>query len=118
MGYIGTNIEFIARVCHEVNRAYCAAIGDASQVSWEEAEQWQRDSAVMGVEAVLANPGGTPEDSHKGWLAHKEAEGWTYGPTKDPVKKEHPCMVSYDQLPLEQRVKDYLFIAVVRTINS
>ena len=24
----------IARVCHEVNRAYCQALGDNSQVEW------------------------------------------------------------------------------------
>ncbi len=105
--------EMIARFCHEVNRAYCEAIGDPTQVSWEEAEQWQRDSAVNGVTAVLSNPTGTPADSHANWLAHKEADGWTYGPVKDPAKKEHPCMVPYDQLPKEQRVKDYLFRAVV-----
>lgn len=111
-------IEQIARACHEVNRAYCTANGDLSQPAWEDAEQWQKDSAIMGVEATIARPNGTPEDSHKGWFAHKEAEGWVYGPKKDPAKKEHPCMVPYDQLPLEQRVKDYLFIAVVRTLNS
>ena len=27
----------IARVCHEVNRAYCQAIGDNSQPTWEDA---------------------------------------------------------------------------------
>ena len=26
----------VARVAHEVNRAYCAALGDASQLQWEE----------------------------------------------------------------------------------
>jgi RyR domain len=110
--------EWIARVCHEVNRAYCAAIGDNSQPTWEAAEQWQRDSAIMGVKATIARPDGKPEDSHTNWLAHKKSEGWTYGPKKDPATKQHPCMVPYDQLPAEQRVKDHLFIAVVRTLNS
>lgn len=27
----------VARICHEVNRAYCEALGDTSQVSWEDA---------------------------------------------------------------------------------
>lgn len=110
--------EWIARACHEVNRAYCTAIGDYSQPVWEDAEDWQKESAVLGVKAVIANPRGTPQDSHANWLAHKQAEGWVYGPKKDPAKKEHPCMVPYDQLPLEQRVKDYLFIAVVRTLHN
>ena len=31
------SVEEIARVCHNVNKAYCEAIGDDSQVTWEEA---------------------------------------------------------------------------------
>lgn len=111
-------IREIARVCHEVNRAYCTAIGDTSQPTWEDAPQWQKDSAISGVKVKIANPDSTPEDSHKGWLAHKQADGWTYGLFKDPDKKEHPCMVPYDQLPEEQQVKDYLFISVVRALTK
>jgi hypothetical protein len=109
--------EYIAECCHEINRAYCAAIGDTTQLAWHDAPQWQKDSAVDGVKAVIANPNGKPEDSHSNWLAHKLADGWTYGPVKDPNKKEHPCMVPYEELPAEQRVKDYLFIATVRMLN-
>ena len=38
-------MDSIARVCHEVNRAYCQALGDDSQPTWEEAPEWQRASA-------------------------------------------------------------------------
>ncbi|WP_110933262.1 RyR domain-containing protein [Paenibacillus bouchesdurhonensis] len=104
--------EQIARICHEVNRAYCSSIGDASQPSWEDAPEWQRDSAVNGVEFHLNNDT-TPEQSHENWMKEKVDSGWVYGSVKDPEKKEHPCMVPYDQLPLEQRTKDYLFKAIV-----
>jgi hypothetical protein len=30
-------IEEIAKVAHEVNRAYCQALGDFSQPKWEDA---------------------------------------------------------------------------------
>jgi hypothetical protein len=46
-------------------------------------------------------------------MQEKKAAGWIYGPVKDPEKKEHPCIVPYDQLPIEQRTKDYLFKAIV-----
>ncbi|MCC8435470.1 hypothetical protein HP567_013035 [Brevibacillus sp. M2.1A] len=106
------NIEDIARVCHEVNRAYCNSIGDDSQSSWEDAPDWQRQSAKNGVEFHL-DCETTPEQSHENWMQEKIAAGWIYGPEKDPEKKEHPCMVPYDQLPIEQRTKDYLFKAIV-----
>ena len=104
----------VARIAHEVNRAYCAASGDDSQVDWDEAPEWQKESAIAGVSAhVDSGFTMTPEQSHESWMAQKVAENWIYGPVKDADKKEHPCMVPYGELPLNQRVKDYLFRAVV-----
>ena len=107
------HIWYIARIAHEINKAYCEAIGDNSQVSWNDAPKWQRDSAYNGVLYKLSHPLATPEDSHKSWMKEKEKDGWKYGPVKDVDKKEHPCFVDYNKLPQEQRVKDYLFITVV-----
>lgn len=106
----------IAQVAYEVNRAYCAAIGDHSFVEWKDAPDWQKETNIKGVEYKLANPDATPEQMHNSWLAVKEAEGWKYGPVKNPETKEHPCYLPYAELPLEQRVKDYLFSAVVMTL--
>lgn len=112
------NIEQIARVAHEVNRAYCLALGDTSQAPWEDAPQWQKDSAINGVKFHLDNPSAGADHSHNAWWAEKEAAGWKYGPVKDAEKKEHPCCVPYDQLPVEQRAKDYLFRGLVHAIVS
>ena len=106
------DVNLVAKICHEVNRAYCRSLGDESQVSWDEAPDWQKDSAINGVNFHLNNDR-TPEESHESWLAQKEAEGWKYGPVKDVDKKEHPCFVPYSELPAEQKAKDYLFKAVV-----
>lgn len=107
----------IARVCHEANAAYCLALGDTSQKHWDEAPEWQRASAVAGVEFLLANPNAGPADSHKSWLKDKIANGWTLAPVKDATAKTHPCMVEYNDLPLEQRFKDALFVRIVRTLR-
>lgn len=108
----------VATVCHETNRAFCVAIGDNSQPTWEEAPAWQKESAIAGVIAHLANPNLTGEQSHELWLEHKRKEGWTYGPIKDPGKKQHPCFVPYGALPVEQRAKDALFKGVVDALRS
>jgi hypothetical protein len=110
-------IEQIARIAHETNRAYCESIGDTSQLPWDAAPQWQRESAIKGVEFHLAAhaKGETPAPSasHDSWLEEKRATGWTFGPVKDADKKQHPCFVPYDELPIEQRLKDYLFGNIV-----
>lgn len=106
----------IARVAHEVNRAYCASLGDTSQPAWADAPEWQKKSAIAGVEFHLSHPDAKPSDSHESWLREKERDGWKFGPVKDPEKKEHPCFVPYAQLPAEQKAKDFLFLAVVRAL--
>lgn len=108
------NIEAIARICHEANRAYCAALGDHSQPAWESAPDWQRQSAMTGVRFTMDNPDAPPSASHDSWLAEKERDGWKFGEVKDPEAKTHPCFVPYDALPVEQKAKDYIFQAIVR----
>ncbi len=101
-----------AHAAHETNRAYCAANGDTSQPPWHEAPDWQRTSAIKGVSGVLVD-GNNPRQSHEGWLKEKVDTGWVYGAAKDPEKKTHPCMMSYDDLPAEQKWKDHLFVTTV-----
>jgi len=110
--------EQIAKVCHEVNRAYCASLGDNSQPEWSAAPEWQRESALKGVLFHIEHPDSKPSNSHESWLAEKYAAGWKFGPMKDPEKREHPCCVPYEQLPKEQQAKDFLFLAVVRSLAN
>jgi RyR domain len=115
-------ISCIASVCHEANRAYCATLGDYSQPSWENAPEWQRQSAINGVIFHLAahEMGKTPPPSasHDSWLEEKRAAGWKYGPEKNPATKEHPCFVPYDMLPAAQKLKDYIFGAIVKAYHD
>lgn len=106
-------IEHIAEAAHEANRAYCESMGDTSQPSWEDAPEWQKLSARNGVKFHLDNPTAGAQSSHDNWFAEKEADGWSYGPVKDPVNKRHPCMVPFSELPLAQQIKDHIFRSTV-----
>ena len=109
-------LEVCAHASHEANRAYCLALGDASQPPWEHAPDWQKTSARNGVLGVLRC--NTPEQSHESWLAEKRATGWKYGAVKNPEAKEHPCFVAYGDLPPEQRAKDGVYVAVVAAMAN
>jgi hypothetical protein len=109
-------IADIARVAHEANRALCVTHGDGSQLGWDEAADWQRDSAIKGVLFARDNPDAAPQAQHDAWLTDKVEQGWVYGMVKDAAAKTHPCIVSYEQLPPEQRAKDHVFQGVVRAL--
>lgn len=108
----------IASVVHEANRAYCRTIGDDSHLPWTDAPSWQRDSAVRGVEDMLRGYVTSPEQAHMAWSTMKRDNGWVYGPVKDAEAKTHPCLVPYEHLPEEQRLKDRLFFAIVNVFKE
>lgn len=108
----------IAQVCHEINRSFCIAMDDFSQLPWDEAPEWQKESAINGVEFHLANPSASAAASHDSWLTEKLENGWKLGHVKDANEKTHPCILPFSQLPKEQQAKDYLFRQVVHSLKN
>jgi len=106
-------IEDVAKVCHEANRALCESFGDFSQKPWEDSPDWQKESAVAGIRALIEKPDMTPSELHDKWCLHKISQGWTFGPIKDAERKTHPCLVSYGELPKNEQAKDKIFRAIV-----
>lgn len=111
-------IQLVAKICHQANKAICESNGDFSQKNWDEAEQWQRDSAINGVQYALDNPESTPENLHKAWVAEKKSQDWIYGEVKDANAKTHPCLVPYAELPEHQKLKDAVFQSIVDAVYS
>jgi hypothetical protein len=112
------NPQDIARICHEANRAYCISLGDTSQPPWDNAPNWQKSSAINGVLFHCNHPNASPEESHKNWLNEKIEQGWKYGLAKNSDKKEHPCCVPYAELPADQKLKDLLFLVIVKIFTK
>ena len=109
-------IEAAAEAAHEVNRAYCAAIGDISHLSWLQTPEEIKQSVRAGVRLIIDRGTTGPEQQHQAWLDHYKAKGWRWGPVKDAGKKQHPCLLPWAELPLWQRAKDQIFGHVVRAV--
>lgn len=113
----GALLWLVAKVCHEVNRAFCREVlMDHSHLPWYDAPEWQRESAYNGVLMHFEDPDATPEASHISWMEQKRAEGWSYGNVKDVDAKTHPCLLPYHQLHAHDRAKDHLFAAVCKSM--
>jgi hypothetical protein len=107
----------IAKVCHQANKAWCEANGDNSQKDWEEAEGWQKQSAIDGVLYRFKNPNGAADAQHNAWMNDKIKYGWVYGEVKDEEAKTHPCIVPFEKLPVFQQKKDRLFCEIVDALK-
>ncbi|MDQ3411880.1 MAG: RyR domain-containing protein [Chloroflexota bacterium] len=46
------------------------------------------------------------QNVHEVWASRRLAEGWRYGPDRNDTRKEHPCLVPYDQLSESEREYD------------
>lgn len=46
------------------------------------------------------------EHVHDVWAAGRRAQGWIWGPHRSDERKEHPCLVPYEQLPEEEKEYD------------
>lgn len=42
---------------------------------------------------------------HEVWSAGRVKDGWTYGPNRNDAKKQHPCLIPYEEL--SESEKDY-----------
>ncbi|UQS94745.1 hypothetical protein SEA_ZEINA_73 [Arthrobacter phage Zeina] len=110
-------IELIARVVHQANRVLQLHAGEENlSPKWDEAPEWQTESCIEGVQHALA--GVTPITLHELWSDKKRADGWVYGEVKDEVKKTHPCLVPYLRLPESQKIKDLMFLEIVRAFRD
>jgi hypothetical protein len=46
------------------------------------------------------------ENAHEVWAQRRMVEGWRPGPRRDEVKKEHPSLVPYKDLPESEKEYD------------
>lgn len=43
---------------------------------------------------------------HEVWAQNRIKEGWSYGPLRDDYKKQHPCLVPYEELSESEKEYD------------
>jgi hypothetical protein len=56
------------------------------------------------------------ENAHDIWALKRLQDGWTLGAERDDIKRRHPCLVPYPQLPVEEQ--DYDRAMVMESIRA
>jgi hypothetical protein len=56
------------------------------------------------------------EHNHDTWAQQRLADGWTYGPHRDDLRREHPGLVPYNQL--SEAEKEYDRATALETLKA
>lgn len=70
------------------------------------------------IRRVYNNTDITARKAHEIWLQTNAEHGYKYGVEKSTINKTHPCMVDFDELNFLQKLKDELFVCVIKTYKS
>lgn len=68
-----------------------------------------RPENTSGIELsgdILALCEEMAKNTHEVWARIRMEQGWTYGPTRNDEKKEHPCLVPYEELSESEKQYD------------
>ena len=118
------DLEYIARICHEAQRALGLAFGDQSLEPWELESNGKRQAVMQGVHfAVAAMKDATGKtlldfarEQHDSWFKEHEKRGWVRGPFYSRENKTHPNMTPFDLLSDQQKAKDLVFRSIVMAL--
>ena len=114
------DIETIARICHEAMSALVAEMEGEPHPRWESLKgsdnEWMIEDTKKNVIARINNPMSLMSLTHEAWKENRIDNGWVWGETKCSIKKTHPCLVPYGELPDSEILKDQVFTAIVDRI--
>lgn len=60
----------------------------------------QLDREIVELSEFLA------KNTHEVWAATRIRDGWTLGEVRDDAKKQHPCLIPYEELTETEREYD------------
>ncbi len=105
-------VTSIAKMCHEVNRAYCAALREDTK-PWGDLNEKEQEVILGRVAFHILYPDSKPNASHDNWMVKMLSDGWKYGKTHNFTEKTHPSLKPFHHLPTEQQAKDHIFRSIV-----
>ena len=90
----------------ESNRRFADGIGEKLRAAGCVVRPASGDSAEVPFQFTDQEIEVLARIEHDRWAADLERDGWRSGPAKDPVAKQHPLLVSWEELSEDDRDKD------------
>ncbi|MFA5154602.1 MAG: hypothetical protein WC554_18805 [Clostridia bacterium] len=104
----------IAALCSQIINAVRLVNGEDDLEIFDLLTEEEQKARARNVEIVINDPNMSQEAQHVEWLKCMHSLGWKWGEITDRKNKIHNCLVSYEDLPFLQKLKDHLFIQTVK----
>lgn len=108
-------IDKIACVAYTAIRTWCIRTKQEVSPEWTDLPDDYADHIKIVVARAFADMK-TPsaKQLHERCLKDGKTAGWGYGAQVDREKKLHPDILPWEQMTMDQRMKDHIFSAVIR----
>jgi len=115
--YTDAEVLLAAKAAHCAVQAINEAFGLYKLPQWMLCNDWYKASFTRNVEAYLyhAYP---VRKVHAHWVRRMESQGWVVGETRCREQKTHPMLVSFNDLPIEEKLKLKQMRAVVMAFRK
>lgn len=78
---------------------------------------WFEVGAVGAVKYAQNSLSVSPQEFYRIWCENRVSEGWSYGSVLDFETKQHPEMVSWEQLNSNIQLKVKLFLRIIVALS-
>lgn len=81
---------------------------------YSELSELEKTLLIESAMQVVYEDISTAKECHDIWMKIKIDQGYKYGEIKCDKEKTHPCMIPFEELSFLQKLKDELFVNMVR----
>lgn len=86
---------------------------------WEDRDDRFKIQFVDIITRYMEEPNlPSPEEAHNSWMKSYLEMGWKYGKERNAILKTHPDLVPYNDLPLDEKEKDAIFLSFVWIVKQ
>lgn len=110
-------VENIARICWETNRALQVRdMEELPEPPWDAAPHTRKKALMFLVTQVLEGAVLSPEEAHNCWWGYLADKRWEYARVKDFGERKHPSLRPWAELTPREQLAQRLNMHIIHEI--
>lgn len=107
--------DYIGKLAFEFINFIRKLNGETEFEKWEDLSIERKQFIYHNINDVIVDRNITGRDLHNKWAELRIEKGWKHGEVTDRENKIHACLVPFDDLNFFQKLKDDIFVQVIKS---